>query len=126
MRILFRQFGLILLAGLLSGCAGGNALSSYPVATGGSAARGEQVIVQYRCGSCHTIPGIHNAEGVFGPPLNELARRSIIAGEFQNDPETLVHWVMSPTSMKPATAMPDLGLSEEQARDVAAYLETLH
>lgn len=125
MRTLFQQFGLILVAELLSGCTGGKALRSYHVATGGNVARGEQVIVQYKCGSCHTIPGIHNANGVFGPPLNELSHRSIIAGDFPNEPEILVHWVQSPTSMKPATAMPDLGLSEQQARDAAAYLETL-
>lgn len=126
MRNLLRQFGLILLVGLVSGCAGGKAPSSDQVATGGSAARGEQVIVQYRCGSCHTIPGIHDANGVFGPPLNEMARRSIVAGDFPNEPENLVRWVQSPTTMKPATAMPDLGLTEQQARDAAAYLETLH
>ncbi len=125
MRSISPQFGLLFLAGLLSGCSGGKALGSYQVATGGNAARGEQVIVQYKCGSCHTIPGIHNANGVFGPPLNEMALRSIIAGEFPNQPETLVRWLRSPTSMKPSTAMPDLGLSEEQARAAAAYLETL-
>ena len=125
MRIPLPLFGLILFSGLLSGCTGDKALSSYQAATGGDAIHGEQVIVQYRCGSCHTIPGIRHAKGVFGPPLNDWARRSIIAGEFPNEPETLVRWVQSPTSMKPATAMPDLGLSEQQARDVAAYLETL-
>jgi len=125
MRNLSRQFGLLVLAGLLSGCTGGKVLSSYQVATGGNVARGEQVIVQYKCGSCHTIPGIRDANGVFGPPLNELARRSIIAGDFPNEPNILVRWLKNPTSMKPATAMPDLGLSEQQARDTAAYLETL-
>jgi cytochrome c1 len=32
---------------------------------------------------------------------------------------------MDAPKMKPRTAMPDLGLSEQQARDVAAYLYTL-
>jgi cytochrome c1 len=36
-----------------------------------------------------------------------------------------VHWIESPTSMKPKTAMPDLGLTQTQATDVAAYLQTL-
>ena len=125
MRVLAPQNGLLLLVSVLSGCTGGKALSSYRVATGGDAARGEQVIVQYKCGSCHTIPGIENARGVFGPPLNHMARRSVLAGDFPNEPQTLVRWVMSPTAMKPETAMPDLGLSETQARDAAAYLETL-
>ncbi|HUN84812.1 MAG TPA: c-type cytochrome [Terracidiphilus sp.] len=100
-------------------------MSSYEVATGGNAMRGEQVIASYKCGSCHTIPGIRDANGVFGPPLNKIARRSILAGEFPNEPEILTRWVKSPTTMKPATAMPDLGLTESQARDAAAYLETL-
>ena len=117
--------GLLLAVGLLTGCTGGKVLSSYHVATGGDADRGEQLIVHYKCGSCHTIPGVPHANGVFGPPLNELARRSIIAGDFPNDPENLVQWVQAPTSIKPATAMPDLGLSNKQARDVAAFLETL-
>lgn len=125
MPIQIRQIGLILFVGLLSGCTGSNALNTYQAATGGIPARGKQVIVQYKCGSCHTIPGIRNANGVFGPPLNEFARRSIIAGDFPNEPQVLVRWVQSPTSMKPATAMPDLGLTEAQARDAAAFLETL-
>lgn len=100
-------------------------LGTYQESAGGNPLRGEQIIVQYKCGSCHTIPGIRNARGVFGPPLNDWAFRNIIAGEFPNDPKTLVSWLKSPTSMKPKTAMPDLGLSEEQARDVAAYLDTL-
>jgi len=125
MRNLSWQLGVLFSVGLLSGCTGGKAVSSYAVATGGNASRGEQVIATYKCGSCHTIPGIHNANGVFGPPLNEIARRSILAGEFPNEPEILKQWLKSPTTMKPATAMPDLGLTETQARDAAAYLETL-
>lgn len=97
----------------------------HPVATGGDQYRGQLIIVKYRCGSCHAIPGIHGARGVFGPPLNYMASRTYIAGEFPNMPDDLVRWVMSPTSMKPKTAMPDLGLSEQDSRDVAAYLYTL-
>lgn len=88
--------------------------------------RGRQLIEQRHCGSCHTIPGIPGADGVFGPPLSFMGRRTMIAGNFANTPENLEHWVMSPKSMKPATAMPDLGLTEQQSKDVAAYLESLH
>jgi cytochrome c1 len=84
-----------------------------------------QIMVQRKCGSCHTIPGIRDANGVFGPPLTSFGRRSFIAGNFPNRPDNLEHWIMAPTSMKAKTAMPDLGLSEQQARDVAAYLYTL-
>jgi cytochrome c2 len=119
------SLALLLAAGLISGCTGGQAVPDYPAATGGSAGRGQQVIAQFKCGQCHTIPGIHNANGVFGPPLNLLARRTVIAGNFPNEPNYLTHWIMSPEEMKPKTAMPDMGLSEQQARDAAAYLYTL-
>ncbi len=118
-------FALSIGAAVLSGCTGGQTLQPYTVGTGGYAHRGQQVMMKYRCGSCHTVPGIRNANGVFGPPLIYMARRTYIAGEFPNQPDNLVHWIMSPTSMKPATAMPDLGLSEQDARDAAAYLYTL-
>lgn len=83
------------------------------------------MIVKYKCGRCHTIPGIPGANGVFGPPLNFMGRRTMIAGNFPNDPENLVRWIMSPQAMKPQTAMPQLGLTDRDARDAAAYLYTL-
>lgn len=113
------------IAAFLTGCTGGRHLHSYMIPTGGSVHHGRSVIADYKCGTCHTIPGIAGAHGVFGPPLNMMARRSYIAGNFPNTPDNLTHWVMAPTSMKPRTAMPDLGLSQQQARDVTAYLETL-
>lgn len=127
MRIRSRQLGVVILltAGLMDGCTGGRAIPSYTISTGGYAPRGQQLMIDRRCGSCHAIPGIHNANGVFGPPLVSFARQSFVAGDFPNAPNYLVRWIMSPKSMKPRTAMPDLGLSEQQARDIAAYLYTL-
>jgi cytochrome c1 len=113
------------LAILLSGCLGGKAHPGYQAAADGAAVRGRQVMVHYQCGQCHNIPGIRQANGVFGPPLIAMGARTVIAGNFPNVPENLAHWVQAPTSMKPKTSMPDLGLSDQQARDVAAYLETL-
>jgi cytochrome c1 len=92
----------------------------------GSPGRGKAIIESYGCGKCHTIPGIHDANGVVGPPLASVTRRTYIAGDFPNNPDTLTHWIMDSQSMKPKTAMPSLGLSEPQAHDVVAYLETLH
>lgn len=112
--------------GLTSGCVGGRSLETpKPPSTGGNASLGREIMVNRRCGECHTIPGIRGANGVFGPPLMHFGRRTYIAGNFPNQPQDLVSWIMSPKSMKPKTAMPDLGLTEQQARDVAAYLYTL-
>lgn len=96
-----------------------------PRVEGGDARRGAEVIGQYGCGSCHTIPGVRDATGLVGPPLLWWSRRTYIAGELPNTPENLVHWIRSPQSVEPHTAMPTLGLSDQQARDAAAYLYTL-
>ena len=109
-------------AGLISGCKERTTVSAGSTA---SADRGRTAIEIYGCGKCHTIPGIRGANGVVGPPLESVARRTYIGGNFPNTPDTLAHWIMAPQTMKPKTAMPSLGLSEPQARDVAAYLETL-
>lgn len=110
---------------LLSACVGGRSERSYSPSVGGDARRGAQVIRQFNCGSCHTIPGIRGANGVVGPPLYFFSRRTYIAGELPNSGENLVRWVRDPRAVEPATAMPKLGLDEQQARDVAAYLYTL-
>jgi cytochrome c1 len=109
----------------LVACTGDKITRPYTVETGGDVHRGAAVINQYRCGACHYIPGIHDARGMVGPPLMFFGQRTFIAGEVPNSPENLVRWIRSPKSIEPGTAMPDLGLSEQEARDVAAYLYTL-
>lgn len=116
---------LVIAFAALTGCRGGEIPRAYRPLTGGVASRGRHVILIKHCGSCHTIPGINSAHGLVGPPLFFFSRRTYIAGELPNTPDNLVKWIRSPHSVEPATAMPDLGLSEQQARDVAAYLYTL-
>jgi cytochrome c1 len=110
---------------ILSGCYGGQTLSSYAITVTGNAKKGEELIRGFGCGSCHTIPGIHNANGLVGPPLLYFSRRTMIAGELPNTQGNLVRWVEHPRQIEPGTAMPDLGLTEDQAYDVSAYLYTL-
>jgi cytochrome c1 len=98
---------------------------AYAAATGGSAARGRVLIVERNCGACHTIPGVRAARGLVAPPLVAFSRRTFIAGEVPNTPANLIQWVQAPQSIEPRTAMPAVGLSDQQARDVAAYLYTL-
>lgn len=109
----------------LAGCNAGKDLSAYEVSTGGNAEHGKQVIQGYGCGACHMIPGVQDARGLVGPPLMYFSQRTMIAGELPNTPENLVRWLRNPQSIEPKTAMPNLGLSESQASDVAAYLYTL-
>lgn len=106
------------------GCDDGRAAARAELA-GGDPERGAAVIREAGCGACHTIPGVDGAGGLVGPPLTSWSRRSYIAGALPNSPENLVRWIADPPSVEPGTAMPDLDLSREEARDVAAYLYTL-
>jgi len=96
------------------------------VIAGGNAQRGKAAITASGCGSCHMIPGIDNANGLVGPPLEHWSRRTYIAGEVPNTADFLVRWIEMPQAIEPATAMPNLGITEQKARDMAAYLYTLH
>ena len=92
---------------------------------GGDAERGERALVRYGCGGCHTIPGVAGAEGAVGPPLTRFAARTYVAGRIRNEPAGLVKWIRDPWDIDSATAMPDLGVTESDARDIAAYLYRL-
>jgi cytochrome c2 len=94
-------------------------------APGGDPARGALAIRQYGCGACHRIPGIPGARGVVGPPLDRMSERGYLGGVLANTPENLIRWLRNPPAVDPTTAMPDVGLSEAEARDMAAYLHTL-
>lgn len=87
--------------------------------------RGRVLLVQHQCGSCHAIPQVEAARGKVGPSLAGLGRRSYIAGELPNGPQTLASWIVAPGALVPGTAMPAMGVSPEDARDMAAYLLTL-
>jgi mono/diheme cytochrome c family protein len=90
-----------------------------------SAARGKQAIHQYACVTCHEIPGIVGANAPVGPPLAGIASRGMLGGVLPNSPENMVRWLREPQTFAPLTAMPDLGVTERDARDIAAYLATL-
>lgn len=85
-------------------------------------ARGRQAILRHGCGSCHVIPGISTAVGRVGPQLVDFGNQTFVAGVLANVPENLVRWLMHPQQINPLTAMPDLGVTEQEARDIAAYL----
>ena len=98
-----------------------------PATGGGDPAQGAALIQQKGCGGCHTIPGIPGANGTVGPNLAGMASRPRIAGGAvpNNGPDDLKRWIMNPPALKPGTIMPNLGLTDEQATHIVAYLETL-
>lgn len=102
---------------------GANAFA--PIVQSGNARRGAKLIGSIGCGSCHTIPGVEGAEGKVGPPLTDIGERRFIAGVLTNTPDNMITWLKNPQTVVPGNAMPNLGLTDQEARDIAAYLYTL-
>lgn len=106
---------------------GASALSpSAAPAFAADAKRGREALHQYACTSCHSIPGTSGSAVFVGPPLERFARRGLIAGTLTNSPENLARWLVHTQKLKPGTAMPELGVAPQDARDMAAYLLGLH
>ncbi|MGE5537721.1 MAG: c-type cytochrome [Gemmatimonas sp.] len=92
---------------------------------GGDPVRGRGAIVRYGCGGCHTISSIRTANGLVGPPLDGVAGRLYIAGVVPNTPDALMAWIRDPRAVDGKTAMPNTGVTADDARDIAAFLYTL-
>ena len=105
-------------------CVSAPAAASPPPAA--DPARGRVALTQYACTACHVIPGVTGSQVHVGPPLAGIASRGLLAGRLTNTPEHLVRWIREPQRVDPDTAMPTLGVDERDARDIAAYLGTLH
>ena len=88
------------------------------------AARGAAAMEHYGCGSCHTVGGIPGARGLVGPPLNGIGSRMYVAGMLENTEQNMASWIHDPKAINPKTAMPNLGASEQDAGDMAAFLRT--
>jgi cytochrome c len=90
--------------------------------TGGNPQAGQALIARYGCASCHEIKGIAHAGSKLGPPLDKVAKASYLAGVLANTAPDMERWIMHPRAINPQTAMPELGVSAAEARDMAAYL----
>jgi cytochrome c1 len=92
---------------------------------GGDARAGKVAIRHYGCQGCHSIPGIEGANGVVGPPLTNMAQRVYLAGTLPNTSENLRKWIQKPQEVLPNNAMPDMNVSDQDSKDIAAYLYSL-
>jgi mono/diheme cytochrome c family protein len=84
--------------------------------------RGEIVLRQYACHACHRIDGVVGPDTNVGPALVDWRSRRYIAGTLPNTRDNLVRWIVDPAGVSPNTLMPDLGVTDAHARDMANYL----
>jgi cytochrome c len=117
-----------LMGAMLAGCAQfrDGELQQVAQLTGGDARAGQQATRDKGCITCHTLSSIPAARGLVGPSLDGIADRSYIAGELSNTPENMILWIQHPHQVEPKTVMPEMELSEQNCRDIAAYLYTQH
>ena len=90
----------------------------------GDPARGRDLLPRYGCPSCHVIPHVPGADATVGPPLDGVGRRVYVGGR-PNKRANVVAFLRQPSSPDRRSPMPDVGLDERDATDVAAFLETL-
>jgi cytochrome c len=121
-------FNRLLLLGamaVLAGCDAGEKPTELPPPDRQSAARGQALLAQYQCGSCHAIPGVAASRGAVAQSLEGFSKRSYIAGRIPNNPDTLAKWIVQPSALVPDTPMPSMGVSADEAKAMAAYLHSL-
>jgi cytochrome c1 len=92
--------------------------------TGGDPGRGKDAIRRLGCVSCHTIPGISGHANV-GPPLLRVGSRVYLGGVLLNTPDNMARWLKDPPAVDPKTAMPNVGATDDDVKDIACYLYTL-
>ena len=91
--------------------------------TGGNAAAGKEIVENVGCFGCHAIGAIKEVAN-----QSQIRRRHGFNLENQGSKVTqswLYNWVKDPAQVWPATKMPSLRLTDEEAANVAAYLASL-
>ena len=92
----------------------------------GDPERGKTAMQVHGCLQCHVVEGIVGRPHLqVGPPLDDAGTRKYIAGVLPNTRDNMVRWIMNPQEVDPLSAMPDLGVSEDLARDMTAYLYSI-
>jgi cytochrome c len=90
--------------------------------TGGEPDSGKVLARELGCVACHVIPGVRGPESRVGPPLEDFGLRNFIGGVAENNPDNLRRFLRDPRSIAPKSAMPNLNVTDLQARDLSAYL----
>ncbi|WP_405052131.1 c-type cytochrome [Sinorhizobium sp. 8-89] len=90
--------------------------------TQGDPSQAPPIFRRYGCGGCHVIPGVPGADGKVGGPLVDLRERVYLGGVVENTADNLINWIVSPQRFSERSAMPATGITEPEARHLAAYL----
>jgi len=88
-------------------------------------AQGQKLFLMKGCVGCHSLVALNAPKGLLGPNLaNVGARTYIAAGTLPNNDENLAHWIRFPQEVKHGVLMPNLGVTEDEAKALVAFLRT--
>lgn len=88
-------------------------------------AQGQKLFLMKGCVGCHGLVAYNAPKGLLGPNLaNVGARTYIAAGTLKNTDENLTHWIRFPQDVKHGVLMPNLGVTETEAKALVAFLRT--
>jgi len=91
-------------------------------------ARGKRLVIEHGCLGCHPYRG---RGGTLGPEITHVGDKTVHDFDFTHvhGEHSVLGWMTahfeSPESVVPGTLMPDMGLSTEDSRDLAAYMISL-
>ncbi len=113
--------GMVVMTLALAACSGAAETQTRTVPSG-DPDRGLQIMSEAGCGACHEVPGLDWPRGQVGPPLSGMGGRALIGSGRPNRPENLIPYLINAPAVDPGSAMPPMPITEEEARDVAAWL----
>jgi len=90
---------------------------------GGDAAKGKGIVESVGCLGCHAIGDQTNVRAARGTSYDIAPELTRVGSKAR--PDWIFDWVRNPRHYNPTTKMPNLRLTEGEARDVTAYLVTL-
>ena len=91
-------------------------------------ARGKRLVIDKGCLGCHKYRG---RGGALGPDITHVGDKTVHDFDFRHvkGERSVGNWMFahfkSPTAVVPNTLMPELGLTDDEARDLGAYMVSL-
>jgi mono/diheme cytochrome c family protein len=91
----------------------------------GNSVRGEALVASVGCLACHQIDPRPNGQKVTLDSLRSEHGPSFVGIGTKTSEKWIYHWIKDPKRYHPATRMPNLRLTDQEAVDIAAYLGSL-
>jgi cytochrome c1 len=89
----------------------------------GDVSRGKELVESLGCRGCHVFAPGEDAPGVLGENKDLAPNLAEIAAKV--GPQWTYHWIRNPRGYSPVARMPNLRLTDDEARAITAYLMTL-